>query len=98
VNRGDAVTSWSTEITAPLALLEQVADCTKTEFHEYLTVLDHAGLAWVDWDEHPPTVKAGRSTGGIGWPILRELKEFAGGDPAIVRRVLVDLDFSAFDA
>jgi hypothetical protein len=99
VSRAEKVGSGWEEVTLPLPVLQQVADCPPQELNEHLTVLEHFELAYLDTSpyEGPVLVNAGNSTPGIEWPLLAELKQVARGDATLVRRVLTDLDFSAFD-
>jgi hypothetical protein len=99
VSRGDRLT-WSgdNEISIPVPLLNQIVDCSLDELREHLDVLEHMGFAGISEPfEGPFLVVIGGSSPGIGWPILGDLKEMAAGDPATARRVLIDLDFTAFD-
>lgn len=101
VSRGNETASTSdAEVAIPWPLLQQVADCSPQELRDYIAVLEHAQLAWPydPEDGTVPLVAAGNSTPGNGWEIMVELKEITGSDNAVVRRVLVDLDFTAFDA
>lgn len=99
VSRAEKVGNGWEEVTVPLPVLQQVADCSAQELNEHLAVLEHFELAYVDTSPYdsPILVNAGNSTPGIDWPLLAELKSAAGHDTALVRRVLIDLDFSAFD-
>ncbi len=100
VSHGNQIASTSSaEVAILWPLLQQVADCSLQELRDYIAVLEHAQLAW-PYDPEDGTVSlvvAGNSTPGNGWEIMVELKEIAGSDNAVVRRVLVDLDFTAFD-
>lgn len=100
VNRGDETTgSWSHEISIPAALLHNVADCSRSELQAHYEVLEHAKLVSLSEDSDGRwTYSAYNSTPGIGWPVMVDLKRWAAGDPAVVRRVIVDLDFTALDA
>lgn len=100
VARGDPKSSWGdAEIAIPLPLLEQIADCSKNDLRDYLAVLEHVDLVVVDnpYDE-PLQVVARNSTRGIGWPVMTDLHAIADADASVVRRVIIDLDFTAFDS
>jgi hypothetical protein len=104
LNRGDLITSfssWMSEAAIPWPLLQQIADCSEQELRDYIAVLEHAKLAWPH-DPEDDTVSliiVGNSTGETGWKIMLELKELSESesDSTLIRRVLVDLDFTAFD-
>jgi hypothetical protein len=100
VSRGDPKRGWGrTEVVIPVPVLEQIANCSKQELYDHLAVLYHAELAAFDegFSDEVPTIEARNSTPTIGWEIMADLKEMAAGDTSIIRRVLVDLDFTAFD-
>jgi hypothetical protein len=102
VTRGDNNHGWAgrdAEMDIPIPVLEQVANCTPYELRDHLTVLEHADLISVDAPgDEVPRVVVRISTGGIGWPVLAELKEITDSDPAAIRRMLVDLDFTVLDS
>jgi hypothetical protein len=80
-------------------LLEETANCNRAELHRQIAILDDAGLAWHDepFSSETRRVVAGRSTPGVGWQLLADIKQASAGDYAYVRRVLADLDFAALD-
>lgn len=100
VTRGDGQPLWGdAEVSIPLPLLEQIVDCSRAELRGYLAVLEHARLVVIDepFDE-PLQVVAQNSTPGIGWPVMADLHALADGDASMIRRVIIDLDFTAFDS
>lgn len=100
VNRGDGYEIGGAEVQIRRSLLTGLVDCSEDELWEHIDVLDGAGLAWSEdpFSGDPPYVQAGNSTPGIGWPMLLDIKRASKGDPAFVRRILVELDFAALDA
>jgi hypothetical protein len=101
--RGDpaAVLEWRREIEIPVPVLRAVADCSWLELQGHLDVLEHADLAFVDHEpfEGPPLAVICNSTGPeIGWTFLKDLIKAVDHDATVLRRLLVDLDFSVLDA
>jgi hypothetical protein len=105
VVRGDEVPShlafshWSAEFQIPVRVLKSLADCTAVELRRHVEVLEHFDFLHRDDEpfDGPPLYIVGNSTPGIGWALLRDLRQFAGTDHAIMRRILCDLDFSVLD-
>jgi hypothetical protein len=100
VSRGDPTGFWGDgEVAIPVPVLEQIANCPKEELYDHMAVLEHAELATSDeeFTDVVPTIIARNSTPTFGWKIMADLKEMAAGDASIIRRVLVELDFTAFD-
>jgi len=81
-------------------LLKNIADCTSDELHEHLEILDHEGLGWCEepFEGDKWEFRIGRSTGGIGWQLFKDLKTFADGDVKVLRQMVRDLDFGPLDA
>jgi hypothetical protein len=100
VARGNPKSPWGdAEVAIPLPLLEQIVDCSKGDLRNYLAVLEHVGLVVIDdpYDE-PLQVVARNSTPGIGWPVMTDLHAIADADASVIRRVIIDLDFTVFDS
>lgn len=89
----------SGEVNIPVAVLESVADCSPTKLRQHADVLEHFGLLYLEHDpfEGPPVYVAHNSTPEFGWPLFLEIRAVAGDDHSIVRRILCELDFTAFD-
>jgi hypothetical protein len=86
------------EIAIPAFFLEKIADCSRSELYNQINVLEHAGFALVDEPfESAPEVVIRSTPREVGWPVFADLSEIAGGDPALIRQVVIDLDFTAFD-
>lgn len=88
------------EVSIPMPVLEQLADCSTSDLISHINVLDHFELAYIDTEvfEGPVLVIVGNSTPTQGWPILAKLREMAGDDSTLIRQALVHLDFTVFDA
>jgi hypothetical protein len=104
ISRGDEVGfsgHWNREVTIPLAVLRHVVDCSEDDLLEHLDVLHHAQLGWFDvpeYDGEQSAFQVGGSTGDTGWQLFAEIKTAARGDAKVVRRAIVDLDFTVLDA
>lgn len=104
VARGEKITGygairWSGEFQLPVRVLKSIADCTAVQLRQHVEVLEHFDLLRYEGDpsDGPPQYIVGNSTPGIGWPLLHDIRDFAGTDQAMIRRILCDLDFSALD-
>jgi hypothetical protein len=87
------------EVAISLALLQQIVDCSRSELGEYIAVLEDAGFTTLDAEfAEVPEILVRNSTQEIGWPVMAELHDLAAGNAALVRQVIVDLNFTAFDA
>lgn len=91
---------WDTEVTIPLTLLKGIADCSEDELFEHLQVIEHMDLGWIEepfegerWEFH-----VGKSTGDLGWTVFCDIKRLADGDAKVIRRAIIDLDFTVLDA
>lgn len=95
-----ASVSFGAEVDIPGPVLEQLASCSQRELRQYLQVLEHFELVAVDFEpfEGPWMVSARNSTPTIGWPVMKDLRELATRMEGAVRRAIVDLDFTVFDA
>ena len=102
VSRGDVAGGRSREpgVSIPVPLLEQIANCSREKLRDQISILTHADLLVYDEgfiDEEPQFI-ATNSSRSLGWGIFADLHNIANGDPAIVRQVLVDLDFTTSDS
>lgn len=93
--------AWDAEAKIPMALLDNVVDCSKSELGEYTEILRHCGLLWIGEDPYDKadawTYFVGNSTGSLGWPLLADIVQAASGDPSFIRNVIEDLNFAALD-
>lgn len=94
------VQRWSEEVVIPMSFLTSIVDCSRFELDQHLQVLKHFDLVSEGADpfETERKVVAGNSTPGVGWALFQEIRTLAGVDLTFVRRILVDLDFTPFDA
>ena len=102
IARGDEVSgpsAWDQEVTIPVPVLKSVADCSATKLRQHADVLEHFGLLYLEHDpfDGPPLYVAHNSTPGVGWALFHEIRAVARGDYGAIRRILCDLDFTAFD-
>ena len=103
VERGDMVGGYrqihsNSELEIPVRVLKSLADCSSARLNQHTEVLEHFELLSLEVpDDSPPVYVVGDSTSGNGWPLLQEIRHLAGEDRSVVRRILCDLDFSAFD-
>lgn len=102
VARGDEVSGWDGpmwEMTIPVPFLRSLADCSASKLRQHADVLEHFDLLYRvdDVFEGPPIYVARNSTGDIGWPLFHDIRRATGGDPAAIRQILCDLDFSLLD-
>jgi hypothetical protein len=90
---------WGAEFAIPVQVLKSIADCSSIQLRQHVEVLEHFELLHYegDADDGPPRYIVGNSTPGIGWPLLQEIRDFAGTDQGMIRGILCDLDFSALD-
>ena len=102
VTRGDHREDFHAEayVKIPVPLLEQITDCSRSELADHLAILQHAKLVSYDegFSDEIPCYKASNSTQGIGWGLFGELYGLANGDATIIRQVILNLDFTAFDS
>jgi hypothetical protein len=100
VSRGDE-TGWAGdhEVAIPVPLLEHIADCSRQELYDHISILEHAELVdYSDEYDEPPKFYARNSSPTMGWKIMADLRRIANNNPSIVRQALVELDFTVFDA
>lgn len=103
IARGDArdrVGDWDVEVTIPLVLLSGLADCSEDELIEHLQVIEHMGFGALEepLDGRGWRYQLVKSTGDVGWKVFCEIKRLAAGDPKVVRRAIIDLDFTVLDS
>ena len=102
ISRGDLARSghWDTEITIRYSLLKYLVDCSEPELVEHLEVVDHAGFGRLEqpFESEPFEYQLCKSTGDLGWHLFSEIRTLAGDDRNLVRRIVVDIDFSPFDS
>lgn len=105
VERGDVDSSraygWP-EMRISSSLLEEVVNVDLDELLKHFEILRDAGFCEIDhdafWGEGTRReFQIGRSTGGVGWSLFADMKRASASAPALPRRVLEDLDFSALD-
>jgi hypothetical protein len=100
IARGDTRDrDWDVEVTIPMALLSGLADCSEDELIEHLRVIEHMGFGAFEepFDGQGWQYQLVKSTGDVGWKVFCEIKRLAAGDPKVVRRAIIDLDFTVLD-
>lgn len=96
--RGAPTQLGSGEITVKAEVIRAHAGLSKDELTEQVEVLEHHRLAWFDEDfDGSWHIVAGNSTGSVGWPLFRDIKEASNGNLAFVRAVIVELNFAVLD-
>lgn len=92
---------WSgvTPVAAPVTKIEAVAQISPNDLHGRVKALENDGLLAIEEDEGcyylvlvDPTAKP------IGWDLFAAIQGLAGGDRAVIERVVDHLDFTALDA
>jgi len=100
VNRGEERPAYGVrdaEFRILWSLLRNIVD-GPDDLMDLIEILEGENLAWYAEDfDGRDYLEVGRSTEGIGWPLLQGIKTASAGDKNYVRQVLVDLDFAALD-